>query len=265
MKKFSFQLIAFLTFCLPIFCLAQPCNRPNPSDNPCNASTFCNTTQLNNFCSSVPTPSAGKVYLKPRGFCGTLESPSWFKFVAQTPSLSLVFRATGGCGIVFRSPSGTRTAQACVSRISGTALDGIYQGTAILPAFTEPGTWTLDFVHFYDTAGNEFTMYPAALQAAGFPTALRVGPRPTVREDYERMDAAQRRRTIVPPGLTGLAQISGNTGLSWPARIKYDLLYVEEHNLLLDLGIIVNTAWLIFRNRVETHPAGDDEWAEEEK
>ena len=96
-------------------------------------------------------------------------------------------------------------------------------------------------------------------------TMSLVGPRPTVREDYERMDAAQCRRTVVPPGLTGLAQISGNTGLSWPARIKYDLLYVEEHNLLLDLGIMVNTAWLIFRNRVETHPAGDDEWAEEEK
>jgi lipopolysaccharide/colanic/teichoic acid biosynthesis glycosyltransferase len=96
-------------------------------------------------------------------------------------------------------------------------------------------------------------------------TMSLVGPRPTVREDYERMNDAQRRRTVVSPGLTGLAQISGNTGLSWPARIKYDLLYVEEHNLLLDLGIIVNTAWLIFRNRVETHPAGDDEWAEEEK
>ena len=96
-------------------------------------------------------------------------------------------------------------------------------------------------------------------------TMSLVGPRPTVREDYERMNATQRRRTVVPPGLTGLAQISGNTGLSWPARIKYDLLYVEEHNLLLDLGIIVNTAWLIFRNRVETHPAGEDEWAEEEK
>lgn len=93
-------------------------------------------------------------------------------------------------------------------------------------------------------------------------TMSLVGPRPTVREDYERMDAAQRRRTVVTPGLTGLAQISGNTGLSWPERIKYDLLYVEERNLLLDLGIIAQTVWLIFRNRVETHPAGDDEWAE---
>ena len=93
-------------------------------------------------------------------------------------------------------------------------------------------------------------------------TMSLVGPRPTVREDYARMDSAQRRRTVVTPGLTGLAQISGNTGLSWPARIKYDLLYVDEHNLLLDLGIIVQTAWLIGRNRVETHPSSDDEWAE---
>jgi lipopolysaccharide/colanic/teichoic acid biosynthesis glycosyltransferase len=93
-------------------------------------------------------------------------------------------------------------------------------------------------------------------------TMSLVGPRPTVREDYERMDAAQRRRTAVRPGLTGLAQINGNTGLSWPARIKYDLLYVDEHNLLLDIGIMANTVWLIVRNRVETHPAGDDEWAE---
>jgi lipopolysaccharide/colanic/teichoic acid biosynthesis glycosyltransferase len=93
-------------------------------------------------------------------------------------------------------------------------------------------------------------------------TMSLVGPRPTVRADYERMNAAQKRRTAVTPGLTGLAQVSGNTGLSWPERIKYDLLYVEERNLLLDLGIIAQTAWLIFRDRVETHPPGEDEWAE---
>jgi lipopolysaccharide/colanic/teichoic acid biosynthesis glycosyltransferase len=95
-------------------------------------------------------------------------------------------------------------------------------------------------------------------------TMSLVGPRPTVREDYERMDAEQRRRNLVRPGLTGLAQINGNTGLSWPQRIKYDLLYVEEHNPLLDIGIMAETVWLIFRNRVETHPVGDDEWADEQ-
>ena len=93
-------------------------------------------------------------------------------------------------------------------------------------------------------------------------TMSLVGPRPTVRADYERMNAEQRRRAAVPPGLTGLAQVSGNTGLSWPRRIEYDLIYVDQHNLLLDIGIMTKTALLIFTNRVETHPAGDDEWAE---
>jgi gliding motility-associated-like protein len=77
--------------------LSAQCNRPNPSDNPCNASTFCNTAQLDAFCSTVTTPIANKVYIKPNGFCGTLESPSWFKFVAETPTLSLRFTATA-CG-----------------------------------------------------------------------------------------------------------------------------------------------------------------------
>ncbi len=93
-------------------------------------------------------------------------------------------------------------------------------------------------------------------------TMSLVGPRPTVPQDFARMDAMQRRRVAVRPGLTGLAQVSGNTGLSWPRRIKFDLMYVDEHNLLLDIGIMAQTALLIFTNRVETHPAGDDEWAE---
>lgn len=94
-------------------------------------------------------------------------------------------------------------------------------------------------------------------------TMSLVGPRPTVAADFARMTPAQQRRAAVSPGLTGLAQISGNTGLSWPRRIEYDVLYVDEHNLLLDLGIIAQTAWLIISNRIETHPVGDDEWADE--
>ena len=93
-------------------------------------------------------------------------------------------------------------------------------------------------------------------------TMSLVGPRPTVPQDFARMDAEQRRRVAVRPGLTGLAQVSGNTGLSWPRRIKFDLMYVDEHNLLLDIGIMAQTAWLIVTNRAETHPVGDDEWAE---
>ena len=77
--------------------LSAQCNRPNPSDNPCNASTFCNTAQLDAFCSAIPTPITNKIYMKPNGFCGSLESPSWFKFVAESTTLLLRF-ATNACG-----------------------------------------------------------------------------------------------------------------------------------------------------------------------
>jgi hypothetical protein len=81
--------------------LSAQCNRPNPSDNPCNASTFCNTAQLDAFCSAVPTPANNRVFIKPNGFCGSLESPSWFKFVAESTTLSLRFTASacGGNGV----------------------------------------------------------------------------------------------------------------------------------------------------------------------
>jgi CHU_C Type IX secretion signal domain/PKD-like domain len=98
--KRLFILICVLLMQVTTYLSAQ-CNRPNPSDNPCNASTFCNTAQLDAFCSAIPTPITNKVYIKPNGFCGSLESPSWFKFIAETPTLSLTFTANacGGHGV----------------------------------------------------------------------------------------------------------------------------------------------------------------------
>ena len=47
-----------------------------------------------------------------------------------------------------------------------------------------------------------------------------VGPRPTVLTDYNKMTSNQKKRNEILPGLTGLAQISGNTSLKRPDRIK---------------------------------------------
>jgi undecaprenyl phosphate N,N'-diacetylbacillosamine 1-phosphate transferase len=91
-------------------------------------------------------------------------------------------------------------------------------------------------------------------------TMSLVGPRPTVAEDVARMDATQRRRCDVRPGITGLAQVSGSTALSWPERIKYDLQYVDNVSLLLDIQILLKTVALLLTMRAETHPASADEW-----
>lgn len=88
-----------------------------------------------------------------------------------------------------------------------------------------------------------------------------VGPRPTVASDYERMSDLQRQRANVPPGITGLAQIRGNTALSWPERIELDLQYIESWSLWRDFAILFETAWQVLSVRAETHPPGEDEWS----
>jgi lipopolysaccharide/colanic/teichoic acid biosynthesis glycosyltransferase len=92
-------------------------------------------------------------------------------------------------------------------------------------------------------------------------TMSLVGPRPTVDEDYRRMTPEQRERWTVRPGITGLAQIRGGTSLTWPERIKWDLEYIRNRSLWLDLQIIAETTIKVLTLRADTHPMGDDEWS----
>lgn len=87
-----------------------------------------------------------------------------------------------------------------------------------------------------------------------------VGPRPTVRSDVERMTGGQKRRHDVFPGLTGLAQISGGQGLTWPQRIEFDLEYIDNRSWRRDLGILVSTARGLVTGAVAKYPADFDEW-----
>ena len=91
-------------------------------------------------------------------------------------------------------------------------------------------------------------------------TMSLVGPRPTVKEDVEKMSRVQKRRLAVRPGCTGLAQISGNTSISWGERIKLDLYYIDNWSFWFDLKILVKTFLLVLTGRADTHPTGDDEW-----
>jgi lipopolysaccharide/colanic/teichoic acid biosynthesis glycosyltransferase len=68
-----------------------------------------------------------------------------------------------------------------------------------------------------------------------------VGPRPPLLSDVPGYSALERRRLEVCPGLTGWAQVNGNTQLSWPDRIALDLYYVDHRSWRLDTRIIVRT------------------------
>ncbi|HEY0022678.1 MAG TPA: sugar transferase [Longimicrobium sp.] len=82
-----------------------------------------------------------------------------------------------------------------------------------------------------------------------------VGPRPTLPEQVAGYDAFQRRRLEVTPGLTGWAQVNGNTELDWPERILLDVWYVDHRSLWLDLRILARTlAVVVGGERVRSGP-----------
>ena len=72
-----------------------------------------------------------------------------------------------------------------------------------------------------------------------------VGPRPALPEQLEQYDEIGRKRLEVRPGLTGLAQVSGNIHLTWQERWSYDVRYVEQLSLFLDFRIILKTILVV--------------------
>ena len=49
------------------------------------------------------------------------------------------------------------------------------------------------------------------------------------------------RRLLVRPGLTGLWQVSGRSGLSWDESVRLDLYYVDNWSMISDLVIVAKT------------------------
>lgn len=68
-----------------------------------------------------------------------------------------------------------------------------------------------------------------------------IGPRP-LRVDYLKLYSEKhRKRHNVKPGITGWAQVNGRNNISWHQKFDYDIWYVENCSLLLDVKIIILT------------------------
>lgn len=73
-----------------------------------------------------------------------------------------------------------------------------------------------------------------------------VGPRPLLVEYLTLYNERQAKRHNVRPGITGWAQVNGRNAISWEQKFEYDVWYVENQSLWLDLKILLLTVKKVF-------------------
>ncbi|MCR9015478.1 sugar transferase [Aquiflexum gelatinilyticum] len=74
-----------------------------------------------------------------------------------------------------------------------------------------------------------------------------IGPRPLLEEYLPLYNAEQSRRHLVRPGITGLAQVNGRNSISWEKKFEFDVFYVNNLSLKLDIEILILTLMKFFR------------------
>ncbi|MEW5804404.1 MAG: sugar transferase [bacterium] len=74
-----------------------------------------------------------------------------------------------------------------------------------------------------------------------------VGPRPLLMAYLDRYTPEQARRHEIKPGITGWAQINGRNSIRWEEKFKFDVWYVDNYSLWLDLKIIAMTVGKILK------------------
>jgi lipopolysaccharide/colanic/teichoic acid biosynthesis glycosyltransferase len=76
-----------------------------------------------------------------------------------------------------------------------------------------------------------------------------VGPRPEQLFIVEQYEPWQRQRLAVPPGITGWWQVSGRSDLPLHLNTDFDLYYIRNYSLWLDLLILWKTVWVVMAGR----------------
>lgn len=76
-----------------------------------------------------------------------------------------------------------------------------------------------------------------------------IGPRPLYISQIPEWNERQKKRLLVKPGLTGLAQIEGRAELTREEKLEFDVKYVETASLFTDIRIILATIVYVFKRK----------------
>lgn len=76
-----------------------------------------------------------------------------------------------------------------------------------------------------------------------------IGPRPERPEltyEFDKEIPGFIERLYIKPGLTGLAQVNGGYDISPKDKLKWDMIYIKNRSILLDISIILKTVGVVF-------------------
>jgi lipopolysaccharide/colanic/teichoic acid biosynthesis glycosyltransferase len=76
-----------------------------------------------------------------------------------------------------------------------------------------------------------------------------VGPRPLLPEYRELYTPQQWRRHDVRPGMAGPVLAKGRNALDWEEKLAWDVWYVDNWSLWLDLRLLAESVWSVLRRR----------------
>ncbi len=77
-----------------------------------------------------------------------------------------------------------------------------------------------------------------------------IGPRPVTQEELDRHYGASAPDVLsARPGISGLWQVSGRSGLSYAERVRLDLDYVRDWGFMRDVAILLRTVVVVILGR----------------
>ncbi len=81
-----------------------------------------------------------------------------------------------------------------------------------------------------------------------------VGPRPALFNQKDLIELrTQKGVHLLPPGLTGWAQVNGRDELPVPVKVEYDTYYLHHQSFVLDMRIICKTVYNVVKSEGISH------------
>ena len=77
-----------------------------------------------------------------------------------------------------------------------------------------------------------------------------VGTRPPTVDEYDRYESHHKRRLSMKPGITGMWQVSGRSGVqNFEDVVRLDTQYIDHWSLRLDVEILLKTIAVVFARK----------------